>query len=111
MDFRTLTPALAVTGQVAPADMAAIRAAGFGAILCNRPDGEAPGQPSFAQLAAAAEAAGLAARHVPVTPGAVTRADVAAFSAALDELPGPVLAFCRSGARSEALFSLLGRAA
>ncbi len=57
-------------------------------------------------IEAAAKAAGLKARYIPVVAGQISDEDVAAFGAALAELPGPVLAYCRSGARSTALWSL-----
>ncbi len=69
-------------------------------IVANRPDREEPGQPSLADLKAAARAAGIELRCIPFTgpppPGAV--ADTAAL---LDETQGrPVLAYCRTGRRS-----------
>jgi len=48
----------------------------------------------------------MQARHIPVTPGEITDDDVARFKAALDELPGPVLAYCRSGGRAASLWAL-----
>jgi sulfide:quinone oxidoreductase len=38
--------------------------------------------------------------------GQITDAQVEAFARALGERPGPVLAFCRSGARSAQLWAL-----
>jgi uncharacterized protein (TIGR01244 family) len=66
-------------------------------VINNRPDGEEPGQPSSAQMQAAAQEAGLAYLHAPVR-GAPTREQVEAVDAALAN--GPTLAFCRSGTRS-----------
>ena len=51
---------------VAPADVPALAAAGYRAIICNRPDGEAPDQPPFAVIAEAAQRAGLPVRYLPV---------------------------------------------
>jgi len=104
MDARPLTAGLSVAPQITAADVRDAAARGFGAIVCNRPDDEEPGQPAFAAIAAAAQALGLEARHQPVVPGQVTDADAAAFARLLAELPGPVLAYCRSGARCETLF-------
>ena len=84
----------------------AIKAAGFKSIICNRPDNEQPGQPSAAEIRRAAEAAGLSFRHVPIISGQpATGDDVAAMAQALDELEGPVFAYCRSGTRSTNLFA------
>lgn len=104
MEIRQINPRLAVSGQIGPDDIAAVAARGFRAIVCNRPDGEEAGQPRFADVAAAARAAGLEARHIPVS-GPVTDTQAAAFGAALSDLPAPVLAYCRSGARSTAIWS------
>lgn len=93
-----------VSPQIAPADIAALAQAGFRSIICNRPDHEGPDQPAFATIEAAARAAGLQARHIPVVPGQITEAHGQAMRTALAELPGPVLAYCRSGARSTSLW-------
>jgi sulfide:quinone oxidoreductase len=106
MDIRTLTDDLSVTGQITQDQLAQIAAQGFRAIICNRPDGEEPGQPSFAQIEQAARAAGLAARYLPVTGGDLTDDKAAGFASLLNTLPGPVLAYCRSGMRSSTLWSL-----
>ncbi|MFT6683824.1 MAG: sulfide:quinone oxidoreductase [Loktanella salsilacus] len=105
MDIRELTEGVSVAPQIAVNDMAAIKAAGFASVISNRPDGEEAGQPSFADIKAAAEAAGLQALHMPVVSGQIAQADVAAFGAALTSLPGPVLAFCKSGTRAATLWT------
>jgi sulfide:quinone oxidoreductase len=105
MDVRELTDDVSVAPQIALGDMAAIKAAGFASIISNRPDGEQAGQPSFADIKAAAEAAGLQAWHLPVVSGQITQADVAVFGAALSSMPGPVLAFCKSGTRAAILWT------
>ena len=111
MDLRTLTPGLAVCAQITPDDVAALKAQGVRSIICNRPDQEEAGQPDFADIAAAARAAGITARYIPVKSGMVTEADAAAFGAALEEMPRPVVAYCRSGSRSASLWSMQEAAA
>ena len=106
MDYRPLTQDFAVAGQITPEQIAEIKAAGYRSVICNRPDGEQPGQPSVASVRAAAEAAGLVFRHIPVSGGIFPPDAVAAPAAALDELDGPIFAYCRSGARSTTLFSM-----
>jgi sulfide:quinone oxidoreductase len=103
---RRLSETLSVSAQVEPGEVQSLAGAGFRSIISNRPDGEDPGQPTWAEIAAAAMAAGMQARHIPVTPGTIGDDDVARFSAALDELPGPVLAFCRTGGRAASLWAL-----
>lgn len=106
MQVRKLTDAYAVAPQILAADVAAIAADGFHSIMCNRPDGEQPGQTPYAEIAAAAMAQGLAVRHVPVVSGAISPDDVAAFKRAIAELPAPVFAYCRSGARCTNLWQM-----
>jgi sulfide:quinone oxidoreductase len=106
MQPRQLTEQLSVAPQIAAADMPAIVAQGFRSVVNNRPDGEEPGQPDNAALEAAALAAGLEWRHIPVVSGKVNDDQVRSFSEALAQLPGPVLAFCRSGTRCSALWAL-----
>lgn len=109
MDVRRLSPGFAVSGQIGPGDLPKIAAEGFRTVICVRPDGEDPGQPPAEEIRRAAEAAGLAFRHIPVVSGRMGEADVAAFSAALDAAPGPALAYCRSGGRAGELWSRAGR--
>ncbi|MBP0616891.1 TIGR01244 family sulfur transferase [Jiella mangrovi] len=106
MNAKPLTDQLSVRDQVEPGEIAGLKAEGFRAIIVNRPDGEGPGQPSFAEIEQAAKAAGMEARYIPAVIGQITEADVAAFSAAMEELPKPVAAFCKSGLRSTTLWAL-----
>ena len=96
---------LSVRPQVQPADMEAAAREGFRSVINNRPDGEEPGQPSSAEIESAARAAGLEYRHIPMTPGELTPDLIAAFAEASEKMPGPVLAFCRTGTRSTMLWS------
>ena len=91
---------MAVASQPGPGDFAAARAAGYAALINNRPDGEEPGQMGDPAERAAALSVGLAYAHVPVAMGAITEDDVARFRAAVAAADGPVLAHCKSGLRS-----------
>jgi uncharacterized protein (TIGR01244 family) len=94
----------ATIGQLMPEDMAAVAAMGFQSVINNRPDGEGgPDQPTTAQMAQAAQAAGLTYAYLPVIPGMITPDQARAFAQWLGQQSGPVLAFCRSGARSTQL--------
>ncbi len=94
-----------VAPQLWPEQMADVAKAGFRSVVNNRPDFEhGPDQPTSAQIEAAAVAAGLQYRHLPVSGGFQTPEQIAAFAALLAELPHPLLAFCRSGARSGNLY-------
>ncbi|TPM02254.1 TIGR01244 family sulfur transferase [Mesorhizobium sp. B2-3-10] len=107
MEYRQISEDYSVSGQIQPEDVAAIKEAGFKSVICNRPDDEQPGQPSADTLKAAVEAAGLAFRYIPVISGQITRANVDDQAEALDELDGPVFAYCRSGARCTNLYGLI----
>ncbi len=106
MKMQQLTEQLYVASQPVAADMAQIAAVGVRAIVCNRPDGEAADQPGFREIADAAQAAGLVAHYLPVTPGQVSEQQAAEFDALLQALPKPALAYCRSGMRSTSLWGL-----
>lgn len=106
MDLRKITDDFTVSPQITPDDIPAIAEAGIRSILCNRPDGEEPGQDSFDNVADAARARGLEARCVPIVSGQVTQEAAQAFRAALTEMPKPILAYCRSGTRCTMLWSL-----
>ena len=101
-----LSETVAVAGQISPADLPAIARAGFKSVICNRPDGEDPGQPPHHELALAASQAGLTLAYLPVVSGRVSPQDGQAFASLLAQLPAPTLAYCRSGMRSATLWAL-----
>lgn len=105
MDLRKITPQFTASPQISIEDVAVIAANGYRAIICNRPDGEASDQPSFEEIEAAAKAVGIEARYVPIQSGMVKDTDVLAFGVVLQDLPKPVLAYCRTGTRSVTLWS------
>lgn len=103
--IRRVSELVSVAPQIAPEDIPALKAAGFVAVVNNRPDDEEPGQPSGAAVRVAAEAAGLAYAEVPVG-GGFSHEQIDAMAAVLAGAGGPVLAFCRSGTRSCNLWAL-----
>lgn len=101
----SLDDRVAVAGQLKPGDMAGIAAAGYVAVVNNRPDGEALfGQPRTADLRTAAEAAGLVFLDLPFSGPRATPEQVRAFAGLLAARPGRVVAFCKSGMRSALLW-------
>ena len=98
-DIRRVTARFAVAPQLQPAEVAEAAAGGYRLLINNRPDGEAPGQPSAAEMAQAARAAGMGYLHIPISGGAGP-GQVVAMHEAVAGADGPVLAFCRSGTRS-----------
>jgi uncharacterized protein (TIGR01244 family) len=107
LPIRQIAPDVCVAPQLTPAAMAEAAAAGFKSVINNRPDFEhGPDQPTSAQMQAAAVAAGLEYRFLPVDGGWQSPEEIAAMAQLLAELPRPILAFCRSGARSTRLYTL-----
>jgi len=104
-EFRRIDDRISVAPQISIADVAAARAAGFVAIVNNRPDGEAPDEPQGAEIAAAAADAGLAYHAIPVA-GGFSAEQAAALRDFIGGADGPVLAYCRSGTRSCFLWAL-----
>ncbi|MFN3249965.1 TIGR01244 family sulfur transferase [Roseibium album] len=97
---------ISVAPQIAPKDLADIAQSGFRSVICNRPDGEGADQPTFEEIETAAEKFGIETRYMPIVAGKVGDEDAAAFADLLDNLPKPVLAYCRTGTRSATLWSL-----
>jgi len=106
MHIRPLTPRYAVSPQISPGDLDAIKAAGFAAVICNRPDGEVPPELRAEAIGTAAAAAGLGFIENPVTHAGLDEANVRAQAEAIAEAQGPVLAYCASGTRSTVVWML-----
>ena len=98
-----LAPDFAVAPQLSPEQVRELAAHGFRSVVNHRLEQE-PGQPPQAAIREAASAAQLEYVWQPVHSGMITLEDVARFAELLDRLPRPLLAFCRSGARSANLY-------
>lgn len=106
MEIKEVTEGFSVAPQPSAAEIGQLVNLGYTAIICNRPDGEEDGQPSVEEMRNAAEQAGVAFHHIPVSGGAFPEAAVAAFRAVRRGTIGKVLAYCRSGNRSITLETL-----
>ena len=104
-DIRKVTEDFSVAPQIGPGDARLAADQGFTMLINNRPDGEAPGQPTSAEMEAAARAAGLAYVFIPFV-GRPSAEQAEAVRKAAESAGGPVLAFCRSGTRSITAWSL-----
>ena len=94
-------------GQIAPEHISQVVEKGFKSIINNRPDMEGgPEQPTSAQIEDAARVADVDYVYQPVVAGQITELDVRAFANHFNELPKPILMFCRSGNRSNNLYQL-----
>lgn len=106
MDIKPLNERIGVSPQISLAEIPAIAAQGYKAIICNRPDGEDADQPAAAEIGEAARKAGLDFAYVPAVSGAIAPANVDEMARALASLPAPILAYCRTGARSTRLYEM-----
>jgi uncharacterized protein (TIGR01244 family) len=106
MDIRPLSETFAVSPQIAPEDLAAIKAAGFTTVVCNRPDAEVPLGLQAEDIRRAAEAEGMRFVLNPLSHGSLTMDHIDTQGRALAESDGPVFAYCASGNRSSILWAL-----
>jgi uncharacterized protein (TIGR01244 family) len=105
LPLQQIAPDVCVAPQLEPEAMALAAQQGFRSVVNNRPDFEGgPTQPTSASIEAAARAAGLEYVHLPVSGGYQSPEEIARFAELLNTLPRPLLAFCRSGARSTKLY-------
>lgn len=102
--MRQLEDGMFIAGQIGPDEVAELAAQGIALIVNNRPDGEEPGQPAGAEIEAAAAAAGLSYRAIPISQ--LTPEAIEATREAFDQAGGPILAFCKSGTRSTYVWAL-----
>lgn len=96
-----------VCGQIAPDEVAELAVQGVTVLVNNRPDGEDPNQPLAAEIEAAATAAGIAYRFVPVRYG-IGPSEIERMREAVQAASGggKLCAFCRSGTRSALTWAL-----
>ena len=104
MDIKSINDEYSVTGQITVSDLDTIKALGFKSIVCHRPDHEEPGQPLFAEIEQRAHELGLSITHVPIGPSGVTPEAISGMVDVLDDFDRPILGYCRSGARSTAVY-------
>ena len=106
LELKRINDHVSVSPQISLDDIAAIKAAGFTAVINNRPDGEAPGQPSSVTMEAAAKAAGIEYHYIPLGRDGVSPEMIDETRAVLEGSHGKVLCYCRSGTRSTTLWAL-----
>ena len=99
MSIYPLTESLSVAAQITPQDVANLAAQGFTSVVCNRPDGEVPGQATMDDMEAACNAAGLLFVRYPVDAMNFPGPDIEGLGALFDDPGQSVLAYCRTGTR------------
>ncbi|MBS9402936.1 TIGR01244 family phosphatase [Halomonas sp. TRM85114] len=105
MQIHELEPGFAIADAVTPSDLDEVARRGFRSVICNRRPGETEDYPDDPTLRARAAELGLQWRCIPVAPGEYGDADIDAFGRELDELPAPILAFCKTGKRAVHLWA------
>ncbi|HYG85966.1 MAG TPA: TIGR01244 family sulfur transferase [Azospirillum sp.] len=93
-------------GQLFDEDLAELARQGVKVIVNNRPDGEEPGQPTAGHAAEVAAKHGMAYHYIPVGREGPTAQAVDQMAAVLKEAQGPIVAHCRSGARSSNIYQM-----
>ena len=99
MPIFQLTESLCVAAQIAPQDISNLATRGFTVVVCNRPDGEVPGQATMDEIEAACNAAGLLFVRYPVDAMNFPGPDIEGLGALFDDPSQSVLAYCRTGTR------------
>ena len=105
-EVRKLTDNIFVASQLTAADVAEVDAMNFRSILCNRPDNEQAEQPAYENIRAQADALGMAVEFQPVNGSVISDEDIDDFAENLQNLPMPILAYCRTGTRCTVLWAL-----
>jgi len=106
LPLNIINDTIAFAPQLGADDMAEVARAGFKSVIINRPDFEGgPDQPASDDVMRAARKAGLRVEYQPVVSSALTHEDAVQFARLLQELPKPVLAYCRSGGRCMRLYT------
>lgn len=93
-----------VTGQLLPAQLAALTEQGIMSFINNRPDMEAPLQPLSEDMEKEMQNLSIDYHHIPMT-GGISDGLIKASVTAYESLPRPIIAFCGSGMRSAALWA------
>ncbi len=109
MKYQQLASDFAVASQITAADVPNIAAAGYRCVICNRPDHEDAGQPTVADIRDACAANGIELHHVPVAGNALNHEAVLEQMNVMANVPGPYLAYCRSGNRSTIIWNVIQR--
>lgn len=110
MRFAKLSDTYAVATQIDPADVEYFAREGFTAIICNRPDGEDPGQPTSDSIREACERHDVEFHMIPMQGRFVSPDTVQQFMDVMQNAEGPVLGYCRSATRSAILWQMASQA-
>lgn len=106
LPLHVINDMVAVSAQLTVDDMKEVARAGYKSVIINRPDNEGgPDQPLSADVMQAARDLGMQVEYQPVISGALTQDDAVRFGQLLEQMPKPILAYCRSGGRCFKLYT------
>ena len=98
---------LSTAPQASPEDMVLVAKQGFASVKNNRPDFEHDAdQPTAQSVADAAHAAGMDFYDLPFSASRVTPELLVQFAQVVGQAKKPILLYCRSGARSTAIYRM-----
>ena len=107
MRFAKLSDDYSVATQIDPSDVSFFAEQGYTTIVCNRPDGEDPGQPLSADIEAECARHDIDFHMIPMQGRFVPPDTVELTRSVIDGARGPILAYCRSGTRSAMIWQLV----
>ena len=98
---------LSTAPQASPEDMLLVAKQGFASVMNNRPDFEHDAdQPTAQSVADAAHVAGMDFYDLPFSASRVTPELLVQFAQVVGQAKKPILLYCRSGARSTAIYRM-----
>lgn len=98
---------LSTAPQASPEDMVLVAKQGFASVMNNRPDFEHDAdQPTAQSVADAAHAVGMEFYDLPFSASRVTPELLVQFARVVGQAKKPILLYCRSGARSTAIYRM-----
>lgn len=98
---------LSTAPQASPDDMVFVAQKGFASVMNNRPDFEHDAaQPTAQSVADAARAAGMDFYNLPFSASRVNPELLVQFAQMVGQAKKPILLYCRSGARSTAIYRM-----
>ena len=106
MEIKKVNDEFSVSEQIGLEHVKVLAEQGYKSLICNRPDGEAADQVNVTEFEVAAAEAGLEMVYLPVASGKFEAEDVSGFLSAMERLPKPIHAYCRTGTRSITLWAL-----
>ncbi len=104
MEIKYLSDSFGVSGQITPSQVEQLADEGFKTIVCNRPDGEEPGQPTSSEISQKAEGLNIEFHYIPMVGPNFTPADVEKLKAVISNNE-KVFSYCRTGNRSSILWN------